>query len=68
MCLSQRLLSPTLTLSLQHGKYTVKSRTMLFMPHCGVELYENILRENWNADALKRILLLGNVLQEYETG
>jgi SRR1 domain len=41
---------------------------MLFMPHCGVELYENILQQNWNTKGLQRILLIGNVLQEYETG
>ncbi|KAF8507276.1 hypothetical protein JB92DRAFT_723419 [Gautieria morchelliformis] len=51
----------------KHGKYTVKGRTMLFMPHCGVELYENILRQNWTANDVQRLLLVGNVLQEYET-
>lgn len=44
----------------------MKCKTLLFMPHCGVELYENILRQNWAVDGLQRLLLLGNALQEYE--
>ncbi|KAF8590526.1 hypothetical protein K439DRAFT_1627798, partial [Ramaria rubella] len=37
------------------------------MPHCGQELYESVLRENWGVDGVKRLLLLGNLLHEYTT-
>ncbi|KAF8520208.1 hypothetical protein BU17DRAFT_47068 [Hysterangium stoloniferum] len=52
----------------KHGKYPLHDRTLIFMPHCGLELYENLLRHNWSAKALSRLMLLGNVLQDYVTG
>lgn len=52
----------------KHGKYLLNDRTFIFMPHCGLELYENLLRHNWSAKALSQLMLLGNVLQDYATG
>jgi hypothetical protein len=35
------------------------------MPHCELDLYERMWHANWAADALPRILLVGNDLREY---
>jgi len=35
------------------------------MPHCDLELYENILRANWTKERLRRLLLIGNHLGRY---
>jgi len=51
----------------QRGKYTLEHRTLAFLPHCGIELYENLLRSNWTPDGLHRLLLFGNVLEDYAT-
>jgi len=32
-----------------------------------VQLYENILRENWGFEKFQRLILFGNVLQDYAT-
>ncbi len=35
------------------------------MPHCGIGLYESILRTNWFHECLDRLLLIGNRLGDY---
>ncbi|GJJ12199.1 hypothetical protein Clacol_006440 [Clathrus columnatus] len=35
------------------------------MPHCSVNLYENVLRYNWTIGDLPRLLILGNILEDY---
>jgi hypothetical protein len=39
--------------------------TLFFMPHCGRQLYSNLLESNWGAEPLARLLLLGNSLTSY---
>ncbi|KAI0781139.1 SRR1-domain-containing protein, partial [Trametes elegans] len=45
--------------------YALRSPTIVFMPHCDLHLYENILRENWSRTALPNALLIANRLSEY---
>ncbi|KAH6811269.1 sensitivity to red light reduced protein [Perilla frutescens var. hirtella] len=40
--------------------------TMFFMPHCEVELYNNLLEANWEVDQLNRLIIFGNSFGEYE--
>lgn len=35
------------------------------MPHCDEQLYESLLRTNWNQANLENLLLIGNRLAEY---
>jgi len=35
------------------------------MPHCDRNLYENILRENWSSDGMRRLVLVANCLGDY---
>lgn len=51
----------------KRGRYTFEQKTLLFMPHCSVNLYESALRYNWNPESLRRILILGNTLGDYIT-
>ncbi|KIJ44146.1 hypothetical protein M422DRAFT_47621 [Sphaerobolus stellatus SS14] len=51
----------------KRGSYTLEDRTLVFMPHCGTQLYENLFRANWTPNRLQRLLLFGNVLEEYAT-
>ncbi|KAM6500896.1 SRR1 domain containing protein [Amanita muscaria] len=52
-----------LTLILQNGLYPVEVPTMVFMPHCDMELYENFLKANWKTDM--KLLIIANQLSEY---
>ncbi|KAG8689725.1 hypothetical protein FRC09_012282 [Ceratobasidium sp. 395] len=47
------------------GAYVMTTPTLVFMPHCGVELYERFLRANWSGQTLARILLVANDLGAY---
>jgi len=51
---------------LQNGLYPVDAPTIVYMPHCDMELYENLLRANWkpHIDALK-LLFIANQLSDY---
>ena len=39
--------------------------TIVFMPHCAIQLYESVLRSNWAPDRIDKILLIGNRIREY---
>lgn len=55
---------PSSTLS-QKGHYVIDEQTLVFMPHCGVKLYERFLRANWTEEGMDRIILVGNDLRAY---
>jgi len=42
--------------------------TLFFMPHCGRELYSNLLGANWGAAPLSQLLVLGNSFRAYAGG
>jgi hypothetical protein len=50
---------------LTSAQFSVIDPTLVFMPHCELDLYERLWRANWTADTLPRILLIGNDLREY---
>ncbi|CAA0831413.1 Protein SENSITIVITY TO RED LIGHT REDUCED 1 [Striga hermonthica] len=50
----------------EHGRRQVIRPTLFFMPHCEVELYDNLLQANWRLDSLSRLVLFGNSFAEYE--
>jgi len=35
------------------------------MPHCGKQLYLNLLHENWDVTSLKNLIVIGNSFQSY---
>ena len=35
------------------------------MPHCDVQLYDNLLRENWTRGRLEQLVLIANRFSEY---
>ncbi len=37
-----------------------EGRTVFYLPHCPKQLTDNVLRANWNRDALSRVVLIGN--------
>ncbi|KAB5596445.1 SRR1-like protein [Ceratobasidium theobromae] len=47
------------------GAYAIDTPTLVFMPHCGIELYERFLRANWTGEQMRRIILVANDLFEY---
>ncbi|KAI0361882.1 hypothetical protein OH77DRAFT_1440886 [Trametes cingulata] len=49
----------------RHASYGLRSPTIVFMPHCDLHLYENLLRENWSRTHLANVLLIANRLSEY---
>lgn len=51
----------------EEGKHSVQSQpTVFYMPHCGTALYNNLLWSNWSADALSRVVIIGNSFQGLE--
>jgi len=49
----------------QKAKYPLLNPTLLFMPHCDRNLYENVLRANWTQERLQNMLLIANCFSEY---
>jgi hypothetical protein len=49
----------------QQVKYPLRNPTILFMPHCDRNLYENVLRANWTKEGLQNMLLVANRFSEY---
>lgn len=47
------------------GKLVVERPTILFMPHCDLKLYENILGANWSEEQLVRIIFIANRFSDY---
>ncbi|KAH8107196.1 SRR1-domain-containing protein [Cristinia sonorae] len=45
--------------------YPLPNPTIVFMPHCDLHLYENLIHENWTTDRMSRLLLIANRLSEY---
>lgn len=43
----------------ESGKRQIESKTIFFMPHCGMILYQNVLASNWGPD-LHNVVIIGN--------
>ncbi|EQC27741.1 hypothetical protein SDRG_14490 [Saprolegnia diclina VS20] len=48
----------------EQGQRTAQTRTLFFMPHCGKQLYQNVLLSNW--PSLEKICILGNSFAAYD--
>ncbi|XP_053938381.1 SRR1-like protein [Cuculus canorus] len=45
----------------EEGKHAVEgSATLFYMVHCGKALYNNLLWRNWSAEALSKMVIIGN--------
>lgn len=44
----------------EEGKRKVEGVTLFFLPHCGKELYNNLLWANWSASSLSFCIIVGN--------
>lgn len=49
----------------QVAAYPLLEPTIVFMPHCDLQLYENLLCENWKKERLSQVVLIANRLSEY---
>lgn len=50
----------------KEGKHRVSNRlTLFFMPHCCLELYNNLLWANWSYKQLQHVVVLGNSFSNY---
>ncbi|KAJ7632459.1 hypothetical protein FB45DRAFT_503949 [Roridomyces roridus] len=47
------------------GRYPLDSPTLLWMPHCDLDLYESILAANWTREQLSYVILVSNRLGDY---
>ncbi|PVF97779.1 SRR1-domain-containing protein [Serendipita vermifera] len=45
--------------------HSLLTRTLVFMPHCDIQLHQKILAANWSLDGLDRMVLIGNLLNQY---
>nr|XP_006213636.1 SRR1-like protein isoform X1 [Vicugna pacos] len=51
----------------EEGKRSVRGEpTVFYMPHCGTALYNNLLWRNWSADALSKMVVIGNSFRGLE--
>uniref|UniRef100_A0A8C8ZWK5 SRR1 domain containing n=1 Tax=Prolemur simus TaxID=1328070 RepID=A0A8C8ZWK5_PROSS len=51
----------------EEGKRSVCGEpTIFYMLHCGTALYNNLLWSNWSADALSRMIIIGNSFRGLE--
>ena len=49
----------------EEGRRSVLQRTLFFMPHCGRQLYANLLSANWVCASLGKLVVLGNSFNAY---
>ncbi|CAL1263062.1 unnamed protein product [Larinioides sclopetarius] len=49
----------------EEAKRTAFSKTIFFMPHCDLPLYNNLLWANWSKEPLSKLILIGNSFQQY---
>jgi len=49
----------------KEGRYPLEAPTILWMPHCDLGLYENVLAANWSSTQLSYIILISNRLGDY---
>ncbi|CAN0917032.1 Protein SENSITIVITY TO RED LIGHT REDUCED 1 [Linum grandiflorum] len=49
----------------EQGERRAAKPTLFYMPHCEAGLYNNLLRANWEVEALNRVALFGNSFQVY---
>eukprot|EP00965_Chrysotila_dentata_P128447 4246944-Pleurochrysis_carterae.AAC.1 len=49
----------------EEGRRTIDRKTLFFMPHCGRQLYSNVIGANWNAASLPLLVVLGNSFSAY---
>ncbi|KAJ7275411.1 SRR1-domain-containing protein [Mycena haematopus] len=50
------------------GKHTLDAPTILWMPHCDMDLHESLLAANWSREQLERMVLISNRLTDYVDG
>ncbi|KAH7340772.1 hypothetical protein B0J17DRAFT_333109 [Rhizoctonia solani] len=47
------------------GAHVIDVPTFMYMPHCGLGLYERFLRANWSGGGMGRIILVANDMAAY---
>ncbi|CEL51908.1 SRR1-like protein OS=Mus musculus GN=Srrd PE=2 SV=4 [Rhizoctonia solani AG-1 IB] len=47
------------------GAHVIDTPTLVYMPHCGIGLYERFLRANWSDEGMNRIILVANDMAAY---
>ncbi|KAF8758648.1 SRR1 [Rhizoctonia solani] len=47
------------------GAHVIDTPTLVYMPHCGIGLYERFLRANWSGEGMNRIILVANDMAAY---
>ncbi|KAJ6519456.1 hypothetical protein C8R45DRAFT_1066151 [Mycena sanguinolenta] len=52
----------------QDGKHALDAPTILWMPHCDLDLHESVLAANWSHEQLERMVLISNRLGDYVDG
>ncbi|XP_042904889.1 SRR1-like protein [Parasteatoda tepidariorum] len=50
----------------EKAKRSVSQRTIFFMPHCDLPLYNNLLWSNWNVKQMVNIIIIGNSFSNYK--
>lgn len=49
----------------EQGQYKTDCTTLFYMPHCSLQLYNNVLFANWTKEQLSRVSILGNSFTNY---
>ncbi|KAG8190597.1 hypothetical protein JTE90_017862 [Oedothorax gibbosus] len=49
----------------EEAKRPIFRKTIFFMPHCDLPLYDNLLSANWNENGLPNLIIIGNSFQNY---
>ncbi|XP_054852641.1 SRR1-like protein [Eublepharis macularius] len=50
----------------EEGKRPIAEPTVFYMVHCGKALYNNLLWSNWSAEALSKMIIIGNSFKGIE--
>lgn len=63
---SQKILVNRSDHQLQMCKRKANEKTLFYMPHCGKQLYSNLLWANWSSRLLQNVVLFGNSFSMYK--
>lgn len=50
----------------EEAKRQLKKKSVCFMPHCDLPLYNNILWANWSVKCLSKLVIIGNSFKNYK--
>ncbi|KAJ8327176.1 hypothetical protein QVD99_004972 [Batrachochytrium dendrobatidis] len=50
----------------ENGERKVHQKTLFYMPHCPIMLYNNVIKSNWDTGQYTKLAIIGNSFETYD--